>query len=136
MKKGFVRNLCLSLGVAGVSMVLFGIRENIILICVAGFLFFSMLPVANGSLDFLVRTNIPDEVQGRAWGLMGFLTQIGCVAAYGLAGIAADQVSALCKISVGRGSAVVIMISGAMLVVLAVILYRIQNVRTLEIKCR
>lgn len=89
IKKGYVKVLSLSLTVAGVAMVLFGVKENIYLICGAGFLFFAMLPFANNCLDYLVRTNIEDKYQGRAWGLIGFLSQLGYVAAYGLSGILA-----------------------------------------------
>lgn len=51
-------------------------------ICIFGFGFFSALPFASNCLDYLVRTNLADEVQGRAWGMIGFLSQIGYVIAY------------------------------------------------------
>lgn len=132
IKKGYLKVLSVSLAVAGVSMVVFGLRENIYLICVAGFLFFAMLPLANNCLDFLVRTNIPDELQGRAWGFIGFLSQIGYVVAYGLAGIMADGLGERFQIGVGRGAAAVIMISGVLLGVMALAIYPIKAVRELE----
>lgn len=92
IKKGYVKMLAGSLFGAGIFMVMFGLRENIILICVSGFLFFSMLPFANTSLDFLIRTNIDNSLQGRAWGLIGVISQLGYVAAYALSGILADYV--------------------------------------------
>ena len=73
----------------------FGIRENIVVICIFGFLFFSSLPFANAALDFLVRTNIADDFQGRAWGLIGVLSQLGYVAAYAVSGILADGTGAV-----------------------------------------
>ena len=124
--------LCLSLLAAGIGMLGFGIRENIYLICCFGFLFFAMLPFANNCLDYLVRTNIPDELQGRAWGMIGFLSQIGYVVAYGAAGIAADEIARVTGMSVGRGAAVVIMAAGVLLGVTAVLLYPVKSVRTLE----
>lgn len=132
IRKGYVRILCLSLLLAGIGMLGFGFRENIYLICVFGFLFFAMLPFANNCLDYLVRTNIPDELQGRAWGMIGFLSQIGYVVAYGLSGIAADGLAASTGISVGRGSAAVIMAAGVLLSVTAVLLYPVGSVRALE----
>lgn len=33
-------------------------------------MFFAALPVANNCLDYLARTNIAEEAQGRAWGLI------------------------------------------------------------------
>ena len=76
IRKGYVKVLSISLFLAGVTMVGFGIMENIYTICLFGFLFFAMLPFANNCLDYLVRTNIPDELQGRAWGKIGILSQI------------------------------------------------------------
>ena len=131
IKKGYLKILSLSLTVAGIAMVLFGLKENIYLICAAGFLFFAMLPLANNCLDFLVRTNIADELQGRAWGFIGFLSQIGYVVAYGLAGVLADGLGKQFRIGVGRGAAAVIMASGVLLGVIALAIYPIKAVREL-----
>lgn len=132
IKKGYLKILSASLFIAGMAMILFGLKENIYLICAAGFLFFAMLPLANNCLDFLVRTNIADELQGRAWGLIGFLSQIGYAVAYGLSGIMADGIGKRFQIGVGRGAAVVIMVSGALLGIMAVTVYSIKSVRDLE----
>lgn len=90
------------------------------------------LPFANNCLDYLVRTNIPDELQGRAWGVIGFLSQIGYVVAYAGAGSAADGIAAGLHIGVGRGSAAVVIIAGILLAVTALALYPIKSVRALE----
>ena len=86
IQRGYVKTLCLFLLAAGVSIAGFGIWKNIYPVCLFGFLFFASLPFVNNCLDYLVRVNIPDELQGRAWGLIGFLSQIGYVVAYGAAG--------------------------------------------------
>lgn len=132
IKKGYVKALSLSLALAGICMVVFGFWENIYLICAAGFCFFAMLPFANNCLDYLVRTNIADELQGRAWGLIGFLSQIGYVVAYAVSGILADGIGNGLKIGVGRGAAAVIMAAGALLGITALLLYPIRSVRALE----
>jgi len=132
IKKGYVRVLCGSLILAGVAMVGFGFKENIYIMCIFGFMFFFMLPFANNCLDYLVRTNIDASKQGRAWGLISFLSQIGYVVAYGVAGIAADGIAKANQIGVGRGSAVVVMISGVLLVIVAAILGFFKEVRRLE----
>ena len=132
IKKGYLKLLCASLAVAGLAMVLFGLRENIYLICTAGFLFFAMLPLANNCLDYLVRTNIADELQGRAWGFIGFLSQLGYVVAYGLAGVLADGLGRRFQLGVGRGAAAVIMASGVLLAIIALAIYPIKAVRALE----
>ena len=131
-RRGYVRVLCISLLLAGAAMVVFGLKENIYLICASGFCFFAMLPFANNCLDYLVRTNIPSEVQGRAWGLIGFLSQIGYVVAYGAAGVLADGIASAMHTGVGRGAAAVIVLAGALLAISAIALYRIRAVRELE----
>ena len=132
MKNGIIKALCLSLGIAGICMLGFGIRENLIIIGISGFIFFMMIPIANSSLDYLVRTNISNELQGRAWGVIGFISQLGYVISYGLSGIFADNIAKVYGIRVGRGSAAVIMLSGALLTLSAVLLYCFKNVRALE----
>jgi fucose permease len=113
-------------------MVFFGVWESIYLICIFGFLFFFMLPFANNCLDYLVRTNITDDKQGRVWGLIGFLSQIGYIVAYGFAGLSADGIAVKAGITVGRGAAVIIIISGVLLAFTAVSLLRIKSVGGLE----
>ena len=67
IKKGYVKVLKISFILAGIFMIGMSLIENIIPICIFGFLFFAMLPIANNCMDYLARTNIPDELQGRAW---------------------------------------------------------------------
>ena len=128
----YVLTLCLSLGAAGAAMIGFGGWENIYIICTFGFLFFFMLPLANNCLDYLVRINIDADKQGRAWGLISFLSQIGYVVAYGTMGMLADRIASMRNTSVGRGAALVIMVSGILLMISAVVLYRFKSVKELE----
>ena len=51
-----------------------------------------MLPFANTVIDYLVRMNIDNELQGRVWGLISILSQLGYVIAYAIAGPLADYV--------------------------------------------
>lgn len=132
IKSGHARILSVSLFIAGIGMAGFGVRENIFCACGFGFLFFAMLPFANNCLDYLIRRNIPDALQGRAWGLIGFISQIGYVAAYGLAGAAADKAAEKFRVSVGRGAAGIVMAAGALLGLTAFFLYFVKSVRALE----
>ncbi len=132
IKKGFSKKLAVALMLAGVFIFFFGFSENIILICCFGFLFFAALPVANNCLDYLVRTNIPSEVQGRAWGLIGFISQLGYVFAYGLSGVAADATGRLTSTGVGHGSALVIMFAGVLLVLVAGCMLPMKSIHSLE----
>ena len=132
IKNRYVAILSGSLASCGLAMVVFGLKEQIVLICIAGFAFFFMLPFANTCLDYLARTNIPDELQGRAWGVIGFISQLGYVAAYALFGVIADTVAKTAKTSVGRGAGYTIMASGAVMVLVALTLYKNKAVRRLE----
>ena len=131
IKRGFVKVLTVSLMLMGVFMTGFGFTEKIFIICLSGFMFFAALPFANNCLDYLVRTNIPDELQGRAWGMIGFISQLGYIAAYGLSGTAADKIGALTGQGVGRGSAYVIMTAGIFLSVSALCIPAVKSIREL-----
>ncbi|MEE1249663.1 MAG: MFS transporter [Lachnospiraceae bacterium] len=131
-KGSYVRMLWMALFGAGIAMAACGVAENIILICIAGFLFFAMLPFANTALDYLTRTNIPANLQGRAWGLIGVISQLGYIVAYVLAGVFADGIGKKMQIGVGRGAAVVIMIAGILLAVTALFIINNQKIRELE----
>ena len=132
LKGHYVRTLGISLILAGICMAGFGAFENMIPICAFGFLFFSMLPLANNCLDYLTRTNIPDEVQGRAWWMIGFLSQLGYVLAYAVSGAAADAVGRIGGCGVGRGAAAVIMAAGICLAVIAGLILVPESIRKLE----
>lgn len=132
IKKGYVKILSVSLAGAGAAMVVFGLVENIVIIGIGGFMFFAMLPFANNCLDYLTRTNIPEELMGRAWGIIGFISQLGYVVAYAVGGVIADAIAKTAGISVGRGSAAVVMVSGVLLAVTAGVMYSMKAVRNLE----
>ncbi|MGM1047571.1 MAG: MFS transporter [Bacillota bacterium] len=147
IKKGYVKILTIALFCEGMFMAAFGFREHIIWISVSGFLFFAMMPFANVSLDFLVRTNIDNSVQGRAWSLIGVISQLGFVAAYALSGVLtdyvftpllvnggvlADSVGKIIGTGSGRGTGFLIIIAGMLLCVTSVILYNAKSVKKLE----
>lgn len=132
IKRGYVKVLRVSFFMAGIFMIGMSLFENIVLICIFGALFFAMLPLANNAMDYLARTNIPDELQGRAWGFIGFLSQIGYVVAYAVSGLAADALGSLPGRGVGRGAAFMILISGILLTVTALTLLRLSEIKGLE----
>lgn len=147
IERGYAKLLSASLFGAGVFMTLFGLRENIWLIGVSGFLFFAMLPFANASLDFLIRTNIDNELQGRVWGLIGLISQLGYVVAYASSGLMADYVFApmllpdgalaqsvgkIVGTGAGRGIGFLIVLAGLLLCVVSAVLSRMKSVNGLE----
>ena len=147
IKKSYVKVLCTSLFFSGIFMVMFGFRENVIFICISGFLFFAMLPFANTSIDYLLRINIDNEVQGRVWGLIGIISQMGYIIAYAVCGILADyvftplllddgaladSVGKIIGTGTGRGIALLIIIAGLLLCTTSIILYQLHSVKALE----
>ncbi len=132
LKGRYVLTLGLALISAGLFMSGFGLFENIIPICISGFLFFAVLPFANNCLDYLMRTNIPGEAQGRAWGMISFLSQLGYVIAYAVSGATADALGSLNGRGVGRGAALVIDIAGICLALTAAVILFPQSIRDLE----
>lgn len=147
MKNSYTRRLSVSLFFAGLFMAAFGLRENVVLIGAAGFLFFAMLPFANASMDYLLRTNIDNAFQGRAWGLIGVISQLGYVAAYALSGLLADylftplllqggilagSVGKIMGTGSGRGTGLLIVAAGFLLCLTAIAVYRSKTIRTLE----
>ena len=132
IKRNFTGIMSMSLAAAGIMMIGFGLFENICTICISGFLFFAALPFANNCLDYLTRTHIPDDVQGRVWGLIGFLSQFGYVIAYAVSGVAADALGQWTGMGVGRGSAMVIQAAGGVMAAIAVSMLFIRSIRGLE----
>lgn len=147
IKSGYAKMLSVSLFCAGIFTAAFGLRENIVLICISGFLFFAMLPFANTSLDFLIRTNIENDLQGRAWGLIGVISQLGYVAAYVLSGALADyvftpllleggaladSVGKIIGTGSGRGTGFLISVAGVLICMTSVALYNVKSIKRLE----
>lgn len=147
IKGSYVKTLAMAFFGIGGFMVLFGIRENIILITVSGFLFFMCLPFANTCLDILVRQNIPNEAQGRAWGMIGLISQMGYVLANAVCGVLADYVFApalredgflygnvgkVIGTGEGRGAALLIILGGICMCILALCICRSVKIKALE----
>ena len=133
LRGGYVRTLGISLILAGVFMAGFGLFERIASICAFGFLFFAMLPFANNCLDYLIRTNLPDDAQGRAWGLIGFLSQLGYGAAYAVSGAAADVIGRLNGRGVGRGAATLILAAGVCQAAVALFILFSRRIKYMEL---
>lgn len=139
--------LAVGLTVAGLAMALMGLTTNTYAIIAGGFLFLSALPFVNMSADVLVRRNIPNEKQGRVWGMVGVLSQLGFIAAYAIAGPLADHVfnplleeGGLLASSVGRlvgvgperGIGFLFVIAGLLVVAMAAVTYGFRSIRALE----
>ena len=133
IKKGYVKILSRALILAGFGMMIVGLKEDIYLICIAGFFFFFMLPFVNNCLDYLVRINVLEEYQGRAWSIISFVSQVGYVIAYAISGILADKFSLITGNSIGRSSGAIISIAGIMLLLTGIMIYFIKPIKELEV---
>lgn len=90
IRGGYARVLCGAGIFCGVFMALAGVNRNLWVTGIGIFLFFLSLPFMNTCADVLVRVNIPNELQGRVWGMISLLTQAGTVLAYASCGVLAD----------------------------------------------
>lgn len=142
-----IRYIAIGLAGSGVTTILMGSTVNVFLIGAFCFVFFMMLPPLNTSVEVLVRASIPNETQGKVWGLMGLISQIGYIAAYGLSGVLADYVfnpllvpggaladslGRIIDVGQSRGIGLMLIIVGALLLVMAVVMPRVRSIRVLE----
>jgi MFS family permease len=145
--KKYVEQLIVGLALAGLFIALIGFTPNVFIIGGAGFLFFAVLPFVNTSADVLVRRNIPEDKQGRAWGLIGILSQFGFIVAYAVSGPLADYVfnplladggalsSTLGRVvgtGESRGIGLLLIVSGLFVTVLAVCMRKVKEIKSLE----
>lgn len=147
LKKNFVNVMVISFIASGITMAGFGATTSIPVIIISGFLFFASLPYATTSIDVLIRKSIENEKQGRAWGLISLVSQLGYVVAYVLAGVLADYVFNPALIEGGvladtvgkvigtgetRGIGFLIILAGLGLIITALIVSKSKSIREME----
>lgn len=139
--------MAVGLGAAGLFYSWTGLTTNMISISAAGFMFFLTLPFINTAADVLIRHHIANETQGRAWGIIGILTQLGYVAAYAAAGVLADRifnpllvdggvlaptVGRWIGTGEGRGIGFLFLLSGLLVLLTAFVIPKLKSIRALE----
>ncbi len=139
--------LSISLFFMGISFSFIGIVQNIWSVIIPGIIFFSVIPFVNSSVDVLIRKNISNEAQGRAWSLISVFTYLGAVIAYASAGFLADRVfnplflpggileesfGKVFGVGVGRGIAFMFFLSGILVSFLSVVVYKSSRIVELE----
>lgn len=139
--------LLTGLALAGFFFAMIGVTDNILFITGSAFFFYCALPLINTSADVLVRKNIPNNMQGRAWGLIGVLSQAGFIAAYITAGFLADHIfnplfnkggalaSTIGRVigtGPGRGIGFMFIISGICVIITSFITSQIRSLHSLE----
>ena len=147
IKRSYSSLLVLGLMLAGIAFALLGVTTHLTWLIAAGVLFLGAFPLINTSTDVLVRRNIPNEKQGRVWGIIGILSQLGFIIAYSIAGLLADTlfnpwleqggeladtVGTLIGVGPGRGIGFLFIISGLFVVMIALITSQVAAVRALD----
>lgn len=147
IKNNYSRILMISLMVAGAFMAMVGTTTNIGLIVIFCVLFFTALPFVNTCAEVLIRIRIPNDVQGRAWGLISLLTQMGYVFAYAICGVLADfvfspmlmedgilagSIGLVIGTGEGRGIGLMLIISGIIMFIFAFIFSTKRSIKSIE----
>ncbi|MEO4052745.1 MFS transporter [Solibacillus sp. CAU 1738] len=147
IKRNFVKVMVASFILSGITMAGFGATTSIPVIIVSGFLFFASLPFATTCIDVLIRKSIDNEKQGRAWGLISLISQVGFVFAYVFAGVLADYVFNPALVEGGvlantvgkiigtgetRGIGFLIILSGLGLIITALFVSKSKGIREME----
>ena len=145
--KSYVRMLSLGLLGCGIFFALMGVKENLFLIATFGFMMFVFMPAIQIGAEVLIRKNLANEVQGRAFGLISFITQMGYIFAYILSGALSDyvfepfmsgnsllaiKIGKVIGVGAGRGIALLILIVGMALAIVGIVVSRLESVKTLE----
>lgn len=147
LKKNYVNVMVGSFIVSGITMAGFGATTSIPVIIIFGFLFFASLPFATTSIDVLIRKSIDNDKQGRAWGLISLISQMGFVFAYVFGGVLADYVFNPALVEGGvladtvgkiigtgesRGIGLLIILAGLGLVITALFVSKSKGIREMD----
>jgi len=150
IKKNYSKILAVACFFCGIFMSMTGVNENLAIIGISTFLFFSTLPFMNSCADVLVRVSIPNELQGRVWGLISLITQMGTVIAYIISGIMADyifepmfnkngllvkNIGMIIGTGKGRGIGFMLILSGMGMLIMAIIIWKNREIREVSEKC-
>ena len=150
IKKNYSKILAVACFFCGIFMSMTGVNENLAIIGISTFLFFSTLPFMNSCADVLVRVSVPNELQGRVWGLISLITQMGTVAAYIISGIMADYVfepmfnkngilveniGIIIGTGKGRGIGFMLILSGIGMLIMAIVIWKNREIREVSEKC-
>jgi len=146
-KRKNVHVLGVSLLAMGICFSFIGIFPSIWAIIVPSFLFFCVVPFANSSIDVLLRTNISNELQGRAWAMISVCTTAGAILAYSTSGYLADKIfnplflshgffahslGRVFGVGPGRGIAFMFFIAGVSVAMLSFAVLRSKAISRLE----
>jgi len=145
--KNRVNGVLLFSVIAGLSIAIHGLYPSFILVSVFGFLLFATMPVMGASNDSLWQSKVPLDLQGRCFAIQRVLSQAAMPIGYAIAGplmdlmfepllmpegLLADSVGNLIGIGQGRGTALMFIVLGLLMTLVALIAYSKKSVRDIE----
>ncbi|WP_312045036.1 MFS transporter [Anaerotignum sp.] len=146
---GYRKILMISAVLCGLFMALVGVKTNLYFVSLMLFMFFLTIPFINSCAEVLLRSNIPNELQGRVWGLVSLLTQTGMIIAFASCGVIADAVfepmfqdsgfltnsiGRIIGIGQGRGIGFMLILSGIGMILSMFVLGRSRGSKTINIE--
>ncbi|OPZ94373.1 MAG: enterobactin exporter EntS [Firmicutes bacterium ADurb.Bin419] len=145
--KNLVRKTLNFLVILGVSYALIGVHQSIVTIVVPCFVFFFSIPFINTYIDIIMRRKVEPHYQGRVYALIGMMSQTGLILSYIISGplsdrvfepmlqkdgILANGIGSIIGTGPGRGIALIFIIMGIMISVLALVAGSIKQLKKLE----
>lgn len=146
-KQKHIKTLSISLFISGIFFANLGLSTNMVFITLAGFMFFATLPFINTSIEVLIRKNIDNRKQGRVWSIISMITYLGSIIAFAVAGFLADnifnplleldgllagKIGFIVGVGEGRGIALMFIISGLMISMIALLIWRNKKIIRLQ----
>lgn len=132
---------------AGLSIVLGGLRPQLLLIGVAAFVFFLSIALINSCTQTIIQTKVPTDLQGRVFSVLTMVAWSALPLAYPIAGPLADRifepllsingpladsVGRLIGVGPGRGIGLLFIVLGSLMVLISVAAYLYPRLRRLE----
>jgi DHA3 family macrolide efflux protein-like MFS transporter len=145
--KRLIRGMTLFMVAGSLGMALMGIRQHVVLITAACFVFFCTMPFVQGCYDTIIRTKVAPDIQGRMFAVTSGVIQLAATAAYLLAGplseyvfeplmapggALAGSIGRIIGSGPGRGIALLLIVAGTLAVAVTALGYLNPHMRNME----
>lgn len=142
-----VRGMTLAMCAGSLGVLLMGVREHVVLITAACFVFFFTMPFVQGCYETIIRRKVEPDIQGRMFALGSGVIQLAGTLAYVVAGPLSEyvfqplmnpggrlagSVGLLIGVGPGRGIALLFIITGALATLVAAVGYLNPHMRHIE----